>query len=119
MGGQSPYEVSFMLQVANYYAEHNESLSQVAQRFNISRSLAAKWHDRFNLHRGKPSPSIPAMTEQEQKDHEALKKQNEELAKKLAYANLQVFGLQTMIEVAEKELQIDIRKKSGAKQSGK
>jgi transposase len=108
-----------MVQVANYYAEHNESLSQVAKRFNISRPLAAKWHNRFNLQQNNQSLPAPAMTEQEQKDYNALKKQNEELVKKLAHANLQVFGLQTLIEVAEKELQIDIRKKSGAKQSGK
>lgn len=108
-----------MLQVANYYSEHNESLSQVAQRFNISRALAGKWHNRFNLQRSKQTLPVESMTEQEQKEYDALKKQNEELAKKLADANLHVFGLQTMIEIAEKELKIDIPKKSGAKQSGK
>jgi transposase-like protein len=118
-GGRSPHAVSFMIQVANYYAEHDESLAQVAERFNISLPLAAKWHRRFNLHRSEQSHSVAIMTEQEQKQYDALKKQNEELAKQLAYANLQVFGLQTMIEVAEKELKIDIRKKPGTKQSDK
>jgi transposase-like protein len=40
----------------------------------------------------------------------------DELAAKLAAAHLKIAGLETLIEVAEKELKIDIRKKSGTKQ---
>jgi transposase-like protein len=118
-GKQSAYEVSFMVKVASFYSESQESLSQVAERFKITRSLVNNWHRRFNLQKGEPNTPVQVMTEQEQKELEALKKQNEELAKKLSYSNLQVLGLQTMIDIAEKELKIDIRKKSGTKQLDK
>ncbi len=39
------------------------------------------------------------------------------LTKALAEAELKISGLQTMIEVAEQELKIKIRKKRGTKQS--
>lgn len=108
-----------MIKVAHFYSENQESLSQVAERFKISRSLVNKWHRRFNLQKGGLTAPVLAMTEQEKKEFEALRKQNEELAKKLSYSNLQILGLQTMIDIAEKELKIDIRKKSGTKQSDK
>lgn len=118
-GNGSQYEISFMIKVAHFYSENQESLSQVAERFKISRSLVNKWHRRFNLQKGGLTAPVLAMTEQEKKEFEALRKQNEELAKKLSYSNLQILGLQTMIDIAEKELKIDIRKKSGTKQSDK
>lgn len=46
-----------------------------------------------------------------------LEQENEELKKALELAMLKVAGLETMIDIAEDQLNIDIRKKSGAKQS--
>lgn len=48
---------------------------------------------------------------------ESLTTDNAKLKKALELAMLKVAGLETMIEVAEEELQVDIRKKSGVKQS--
>jgi len=41
------------------------------------------------------------------------------LQKALEMANLKIKALDTMIDIAEEQLKIDIRKKSGAKQSSK
>ena len=41
------------------------------------------------------------------------------LKKALAEANLKIRALDTMIDIAEDQLKIDIRKKSGARQSSK
>lgn len=46
-----------------------------------------------------------------------LEQENAELKKALELAMLKVAGLETMIDIAEDQLNIDIRKKSGAKQS--
>ncbi|KQM74815.1 hypothetical protein ASE74_02210 [Pedobacter sp. Leaf216] len=46
-----------------------------------------------------------------------LKKKIDELTKALADAQLRNVGLETMIEVAESELKINIRKKRGTKRS--
>ena len=45
--------------------------------------------------------------------------QLKELKRQLELSQLKVEALETMIDLAEKEFQIDIRKKSGAKQSKK
>ena len=54
---------------------------------------------------------------QEKKDTvESLEAKLQELQAELDKEKLKNLALSTMIDVAEKELQIDIRKKSGAKQ---
>ncbi|MNF06951.1 hypothetical protein D3C87_1991320 [compost metagenome] len=46
-------------------------------------------------------------------------KELQALQKALMEANLKIKALDTMIDIAEEQLKIDIRKKSGAKQSSK
>jgi hypothetical protein len=57
------------------------------------------------------------MTPQEQKELDNVKKQNEELLKKLELANLKITSLEIMIDIAEQDYKLDIRKKPGTKQS--
>jgi transposase len=59
----------------------------------------------------------PAMTRTQKRDVQALQQRNEELEQTLKQANLLILALHTMIEVAEQELQLPIRKKSGTKRS--
>jgi transposase-like protein len=47
---------------------------------------------------------------------EDLQKKNQELEAALKMARLKITALETMIDIAESELNIDIRKKSGTKQ---
>ena len=61
--------------------------------------------------------TLPAMKATDKHDVTALKQRNVELAQALQEANLLILALNTMIEVAEKELNVPIRKKSGTKQS--
>ncbi len=49
-------------------------------------------------------------------DKTPLEQENERLKKQLEYAELKVLALNTLIDVAEKQLKITIRKKPGAKQ---
>jgi len=118
-GRQFQYEPSFMRMVALAYETGDQSIRQVAEQFQVSARQVKSWRLRFSSELGSPIQPDNLMTEQEQKEFEVLKKQNEELAKKLEHANLQVFGLQTMIDIAEEQLKIDIRKKSGSKPSKK
>lgn len=60
--------------------------------------------------------TLPAMTHTQKQEVQALKQRNTELEQALQQANLLILALNTMIEVAEKELKIPIRKKSGTKQ---
>ena len=59
----------------------------------------------------------PAMTRTQKRDVQALQHRNGELEETLQQANLLILALHTMIEVAEQELQLPIRKKSGTKRS--
>lgn len=61
--------------------------------------------------------TLPAMKANQKGDIQALKQRNEELEEALQQANLLILALNTMIEVAEKELNVPIRKKSGTKRS--
>lgn len=60
--------------------------------------------------------TLPVMTEKERQKVEALQKQLRELEKQLEYTQMKNIALETMIDLAEDQLKIVIRKKSGPKQ---
>jgi len=76
-------------------------------------SLLAIWIKRY-------SPTIPVtlpvMTEKERQKLESLHKQLRALEKELEHAQMNNIALETKIDVAEEQLKIKIRKKSGPKQ---
>ena len=121
LGPQFRYEQSFMNKVVADYMSGDQSMTQVAARYQITKHQLIYWHSLFSSELRKTTLEKPiistAVTEQEQKEFEALKKQNEELRKKLEQANLKAFAWQTMVEVAEEQFNIEIQKKPGTKQS--
>ena len=60
--------------------------------------------------------TLPSMTEQERKKLAEKQKYILQLEKQLETAQMQNLALNTLIDVAEEELSIKIRKKSGTKQ---
>lgn len=62
------------------------------------------------------SVPAPIFVDKINKDIDPLNEENKLLRKALEISNQKVFSLETMIDIAEKELSIDIRKKSGTKQ---
>ena len=58
-----------------------------------------------------------AMTRTQKRDLHALQQRNAELGQTVQQANLLILALHTMMEVAEQELKLPIRKKSGTKRS--
>jgi ribosome-associated toxin RatA of RatAB toxin-antitoxin module len=56
------------------------------------------------------------MKETEQSELATILQQKKELEKVLEEANLRIIGLDTLIDVAEKQFNIEIRKKAGTKQ---
>jgi transposase-like protein len=121
LGPQFQYEQSFMNKVVADYMAGDQSMSQVAARYKITKTQVAYWYSLFSSELRQTTLEKPiistAMTEQEKKEFDALKKQNEELRKKLEHANLKAFAFQTMIEVAEEQFNIEIQKKPGTKPS--
>jgi hypothetical protein len=60
--------------------------------------------------------TLPVMTEKEKQKLQALQKRLKELERQLEDAQMKNIALETMIDVAEEQLRIPIRKKSGPKQ---
>ncbi|MDI9311491.1 MAG: helix-turn-helix domain-containing protein [Limnohabitans sp.] len=103
----------------------------LAKKYNVSRSTINKWvlvyqgiHNIARSHKqisydlqqktlGKQSKQPPAQHSNELEKKIAL------LEKQLEWEKLKSHALDTMITVAERELNIDIRKKHGTKQSEK
>ena len=59
---------------------------------------------------------LPAMTEEQKANLKAAEHRIKELEKALEYANVVIFSLNHMLDFAEKEYSLPIRKKRGTKQ---
>jgi transposase len=60
--------------------------------------------------------SLPVMTEKERQKLQSLQKRVSELEKQLQDAQMKNIALETLIDVAEEQLNVPIRKKAGARQ---
>lgn len=91
--------------------------AQVTERFNLNPlsvpNLLSTWRKRYS---STIALTLPVMTEKERQKVKALQKRAEELEKQLEDAQMKNAALETLIDVAEEQLRISIRKKSGPKQ---
>jgi len=60
--------------------------------------------------------TLPVMTEKEQQKLQAAQKRIKDLEKRLEDTQMKNIALETMIDLAEEQLKVSIRKKSGPKQ---
>jgi len=101
--------------------ESGMSLKQARISFNISSaSLINQWIKRFKQENSELRDfSSLDMSKNQQTPETSESLELQALKKALAEANLKIRALDTMIDIAEDQLKIDIRKKSGARQSSK
>lgn len=114
-GRDLKYGLAFRRKVAQDYLNGDESQRQVAARYGIDRSYVHQWSKEFSSELSEEE-NLTVMTEQEQKELDALKKQNKILKDKLDYEQMRTFALETMIDLAKEKLGVDVRKNFGAKQ---
>ena len=95
-GGEDPQEVIRIMDIHSVYALNNWV---TAYRKKIETGLI----------------TLPPMTEKQRLDLQAICQRNKELERALKDANLMILALNTLIEVAEDQLKIPIRKKRGTK----
>ena len=110
------YDESLKIAVARDYLTGNLSASQVAEKYNLPNgtvvSYFVKWYKKnYGLELSQPVSSLPASNEQG-----ADSQQQTNINQELSDARLKIAALEIMIQIAEQELGIDIRKKSGTKQ---
>jgi hypothetical protein len=106
------YEVSFRRWLGRELADGRITTQQAAEQFNIPE---------FNIQsiRKLYAPQVvflDDMTEAEKHQLEELQKRLKLLEKQLQEATIKNIALETLVDVAEQEFNIPIRKKPGAKQ---
>jgi transposase-like protein len=97
---------------------HNQSVKEIAKSYNLpNTSILNNWITVYKKKLEKGAVTIVAMDPAKKKDPAALKQQIKQLEKALEKANVMIYGLNAMIDYAEKELKVPVRKKRGSKQS--
>ena len=112
-----------------YFLSGIKSEKQIHQQYGTDRILLWKWRRWYWQHFEQPhlSPYLsPSKTVQMRSKEKALRdrikaleKEKKELEKALDWERIKSETFETMIRIAEDELELPIRKKPGAKQSGK
>ncbi len=111
------YEVSFRRWLVSQIDAGNMSIEDARDRFHLSaieyKRIIKRWQERYSdeLHL-----SLQAMTTKDRADNNKLEKRIKELEKQLEQAQMKNVALNTMIDIAETDYKLEIRKKSGPKQ---
>jgi len=112
------------------YLEDGISYRELAKKYGVNRTTINKWvlvhqgiHDLPRSHKqvsyDLQQKTLGKKSKQIVKQHQSeLEKKIDVLEKQLQWEKLRSLALDTMITVAERELNIDIRKKPGTKQPG-
>ena len=117
------YSEEFKLSVLRDYYSSGMSKRKCARKYGLCNStLLSSWLSKY----GDKSVSLPSeetgtdMARRSKEDYKAenaeLRKRIRELEKALSFSRLETEARDVMIEIAEREFDIQIRKKRGAKQ---
>lgn len=90
-----------------------EACEQMASYSKSPRALIYVWQKQFA---SQIDFTLPVMSEKEKAKLQAAHKRMRQLEKQLEDAQMKNIALETMIDIAEEQLKITIRKKSGPKQ---
>jgi len=113
----SRFEASFRRWLVAEIDSGRMNFDEAKRRFKLPSHFSVlyrqSWQPRYSdeLH-----VSLSSMTSQERSDNKKLEQRIKELEKQLEYAQMKNIAINTLIDVAETELKISIRKTSGSKQ---
>ena len=114
------YSQTFKDRVIFQVLYEGRSLQEIVEIYELpSIHTVSNWVQHYKRRMRKGALTLPTMTEEEKQSIKGLQNRVKELEKKLGEANVLIYGLNTMIDYAEKEFEIKIRKKRGTKQSSK
>ena len=112
----SNYETSFRRWLIAELDSGRMSVTEAREKFNLPHRFdktykhwQVKYSDEIHL-------SLQSMSSKERADNKALEKRIKELEKQLELAQMKNVALNTMIDIAENDYKLEIRKKSGSKQ---
>lgn len=107
---------SFKKQKVKEIEQNLVTIAEISREYQVSRSSIYKWIYKFSKHRKKGVKQvIESMSDT--KKIAALKKQIKELERKVGQKQIEIEFKEKMIELAEEQYGIDIKKNSGSKPS--
>lgn len=117
--GRKPlYQKKFLLELAHKLFVENLTYKEITEIYGVNRTTLHYWMQVYasdiELMIAMSKGTVAVI---EEKKEVAETSDIEQLRKELEEARLKIVALETMIDVAEKELNLDIRKKSGIKRS--
>ena len=101
--------------VVQEYLQGGKTQEELMLKYNIrGKACITNWMRKFGVYQ---MPNIPSMKEPSKKSvkEQKLEQKIRQLESDLKKEQLRSTALSTMIDIAERDLKIDIRKKSGAK----
>ena len=111
------YETSFRRWLISEIDSDRMSIEEARDRFHLCpieyKRIIKRWQERYSdeLHL-----SLRAMSSKERSDNQKLEKRIKELEAQLELAQMKNVALNTVIDIAEQDYKLDIRKKCGPKQ---
>ncbi len=113
----SKYETSFRRWLVNEVELGHMTVSEVCQRFkfnyNTFRHIFKDWQLRYST---KINIALQSMTPEEIIEFKKLQERIKQLEEELEKAQIKNVLTEVMIDIAEEQLKVDIRKKHGPKQ---
>jgi transposase-like protein len=97
----------------------SQTLAQIAAKYGLpkgSGSMISKWVKKYSSDFSAMEDLQPAISNANHLSPAAKSSGENELQKKLEEARRKIICLETMIDITEREIGVDIRKKSGTKQ---
>jgi hypothetical protein len=112
------YENSFRRWLVQEIESKRMSLQEARLRFELPYFFDQTYKDWQRKYSEEIVLSLPLMTAEERINLKRLETRNKELEKQLELAQMRLTAVNTMIDIAEKDYKLEIRKKSGPKLSG-
>jgi hypothetical protein len=112
----SKYEASFRRWLVCEIESGRMSWQEARSRFNFSHRFDRTYSEWQKKYSDQIVLSLPLMSAEDRTKNQELEKRVRELEKQLELAQMKVVALNTVIDIAEKNYKLEIRKKYGPKQ---
>ena len=116
MSGQKMFSDSFKREVVVQVTTGQLTQAEAKRKYGINgHSTILRWIRKFDV----PDPHLQRIMDYNKTDKKELVKRIKELERKLEDEQIRSFGYSKMIDIAEEQLKVSIRKKPDTKQSKK
>ncbi len=112
----SNYETSFRRWLVVEIESGRMSLHEARSRFNLPYHFDALYKQWQKKYSEDIVLTLPLMSAKDRTNNEELEKRVRDLEKQLELTQMKIVALNTVIDIAEKDYKLEIRKKSGPRQ---